>query len=441
MSSFFKKFFGGGEKTEPNVQFGRFSDFYKDKSKNTFWDLAIENHDKKNYQKSIIHFLEYLSDESLQNVQFEVLDEKIKFIIYQGSKKIEGFANQDSFFAEAKIAHCTILDLGVLRTLLEENYGLQYSSFALDSDNNLTLIFHTDYLEATPYKLYYGLKEMATRADKRDDVLISNYDSLEPINIGKIIDKDAYIKKIYFDFFQSKLTQAYQKIDGDFERLKSYPALINYRLIGECLTIDYLLKPEGITMEHIDKIFNINSGNKALSPEQKNKLILKEIKHLMHVSKEDFDKEIYETTDTFGWLPSGNHLRFKELIDTEMQHADWYCENGYEDYASYIPSYIASVLLYSYAMPLPHKKYLHLIMRIYNDSFFVSLGYQSLFKKNNEIQKSSIENILDKIILDCQENFSGLEDINNKLSYKSSYTLAKSIFIELYKLDIKKNKS
>ena len=75
----------------------------------------------------------------------------------------------------ARIAKGEQLNVGLLRRLIEHNYGLKYSRYALDAEGYITIVFDTFLLDGSPYKLYYALKEIATHADKQDDLLISEF--------------------------------------------------------------------------------------------------------------------------------------------------------------------------------------------------------------------------------------------------------------------------
>ena len=66
----------------------------------------------------------------------------------------------------------------VMRRLLEMNFTLYYSRFALDNER-LCMRFESDIETANPSKLYYGLKELATKADKQDDLLVQDFSSLQ----------------------------------------------------------------------------------------------------------------------------------------------------------------------------------------------------------------------------------------------------------------------
>ena len=91
-------------------------------------------------------------------------------------KKAVGKANIEKVTIEAKIAKTDTLNIGFMRRLLERNFQLRYSRFALDEENNITIRFDTSVLDGSPYKLYYALKELTTNADKLDDLLIDDLD-------------------------------------------------------------------------------------------------------------------------------------------------------------------------------------------------------------------------------------------------------------------------
>lgn len=437
MSSFFDKFFNKNQASDPVIQFGRYTDHYKPRSKNTHWDEAMRLKEKKDYLGSLKEFLQYLNDDLLDNVTYIEEPQKIRFKIYQGSKCVEGFANQDSFFAEVKLAKFNKKDLGAFRQLLEENYMLQYCSFALDSDDNLTLTMHSEYEDASPYKLYYGLKEMATRADKKDDILIEKFDSLEAINDGLIIELPPQEKKTKYNFLLHTVTHTLDQVNADYDRLKSHSSLITYRLLNMAYSLDYLIKPEGVTMELIEKINDLCTNQKILNSDQKNRELIKLSRKLIERTRSEFDNEIYETKATFGTKSAGNHIRLKEMVDTDMQHYTWYLQNGFEEQAKYIPQYIASYLLYSYAMPQPDKKYLHLIMRLSYNDYFTALGYSSLLK-NKGVNKSKVSEILESILAEEKETYNGLESIGYKLDYETPQLFIEGLLRQLGQTDIKK---
>jgi hypothetical protein len=156
-------------------------------------------------------------------------------------------------------------------------------------------------------------------------------------------------------------------------------------------------------------------------------------------SKEDLAKELYETKSTFGTMNSGNYLRLREMVETDMQHYNWYFENGLGKYAQFIPLYISAYLLYSYAMPKPVKKYLELILRLYHNSFFTNLGFYSLIN-NKGIVKSEVLKLLTEIQIENKDSFTELDSntIYQGLKYDSQDAFAASLLKNISLIDIKK---
>ena len=48
--------------------------------------------------------------------------------------------------------------------------------------------FDSDIETANPNKLYYGLKELSTKGDKQDDLLVQDFTSLQTIDTEHIIE-------------------------------------------------------------------------------------------------------------------------------------------------------------------------------------------------------------------------------------------------------------
>ena len=74
----------------------------------------------------------------------------------------------------------------IMRRLLDLNFSLMYTCCALTERQTLCMAFDTDVETASPNKLYYGLKELATKADKQDDLLVQDFTSLTPLDVEHI---------------------------------------------------------------------------------------------------------------------------------------------------------------------------------------------------------------------------------------------------------------
>ena len=98
----------------------------------------------------------------VQNVVYERNGAEGRFEFYQGSKIVRGNFNKEQLTAEVTLAKMPQPSVPVMRRLLEMNFNLYYSRFALDNDR-LCMRFDSDIEGATPSKLYYGLKELSTK--------------------------------------------------------------------------------------------------------------------------------------------------------------------------------------------------------------------------------------------------------------------------------------
>src|SRR5690606_30026795 len=127
---------------------------------------AEDNFKEKNYAETFAALFDYLTDEEEGNVTFRADGQKFEFTITQGSKKIHGTCDGEYIRAEVPLAIMEQSNNAVMRRLLELNYTLYYSHTAMAKDNTLYMVFETSVSSADPNKLYYGLRELAIKADR-----------------------------------------------------------------------------------------------------------------------------------------------------------------------------------------------------------------------------------------------------------------------------------
>src|SRR6476661_3522224 len=141
-----ERFFGRRKKkveTEPAIFFGRYSDNNKPVAKVNRWTDADNLFKEKKYTESLDAFFEYLRDDSVQNVVYERNSAEGRFQVYQGSKIVRGSFNNELLKAEVTLARMPQPSVPVMRRLLEMNFNLYYSRFALDNDR-LCMRFDSD---------------------------------------------------------------------------------------------------------------------------------------------------------------------------------------------------------------------------------------------------------------------------------------------------------
>ena len=433
---FFDYFFDSKNKVDqPKIQFGRFSDAYKNENKYDAWDQALSLFEAEEYLEAYRKFFHYLTDESADNCK--VIDHKdhITFEFFQGSKTIKGRADRKTFVAEAKIARTTDLHIGFLRRLLEDNYQLKYCRYALDDENSITAVFSSSTIDGSPYKLYYALKELATHADKKDDILISEFDMLSPINnkhIREIEEKEILHK---YSYLTSEIGKVFDQLERIKLKISQYPGAESYSYLDLIYRIDYLVKPEGDIMDTIDTAHNLYFHNKLKTSEQKNRLIKKMLEKIRATPMEQFTREIYEVKSTFGVTQASGLTRIQEFISSEIKNMDWYYENGHDHVALSIPSYIIGYSLFSYSMPVPMRDLFNLFYQITQYDFFLGLGIDGGYNRGGKLNSSKIKKEIKSIISKHIDEYPELEVNTKELSLENECTMAKTYLLMVQKMD------
>ncbi len=440
--SFLDRLFGSKEEAvqQPDIRFGRYSDSYKGTSNYDAWDEALEKFEAEQYVDCYKAFFNYLRDEEEDNVRWWGEENGLKFEIYQGSKKISGFADKNSLRAMAKIAQTEQLNVGFLRRLLEKNFSMNFGRFALGDDNELLVVFDTYSLDGSPYKLYFALKEMAIQADKFDDLLLDEFDMLKPVEVSHLIPISDEMKEVKYQFIQSKINDVLKEIkEGPLDATK-YPGGIGYLLLDLIYKLDYLIKPEGFMMEALERMNRLFFAQDDKSVAEKNRLLSKELEKLLKRSKKSFFKEMYRVKATFGITPSVTHDRVVSFIDGELKHMDWYCENNYKMVAMAIPGFIVGYCLFNFASPRPDRDFLHLFYEITEYQYFKDLGFTINYvdEESGKLNKKVIKKAIEKIVDKNQGAFPKLSPSMSALNFSSMTEFAKSYLQMVRNLDLTK---
>jgi hypothetical protein len=424
----------------PSIKFGRYTDSYKKPANYEAWDRSLEKFEEEAYLESFRQFFLYLRDEDEDNVRFWEEEGGIRFEIFQGSKKIIGFADGKKLKAEAKIAHSETLNVGFMRRLIEKNFGLQYSRFALDNDNNIAIVFDTYTLDGSPYKLYYALKELATNADKQDDLLLDEFKILEQVDNQHIESIPDPEKEIKYQFIRTEIDKVMTEINSGKLSKEQYPGGFGYLLLNLIYKLDYLTKPEGFMMETLERMHRMYFAQEAKSPLEKNQNLIKELVKLLDRPKEEFFKEMYKVKSTFGITTPVNHDRILTFVDAELNNMDWYADNGYDAIALSVPGYIIGYSLFNYAIPKPDRDLFHLFYQITQTQFFQQLGfhYDYYDATTGQLNKRSIKKAIEEIVDHNKAKFTKLNPAYASLNYRTLPEFAKSYLLMVRNLDLTK---
>jgi hypothetical protein len=425
----------------PDIHLGRYSDVYKETEHANLWTKALDQFFAQNYLASYVAFFQYLEDKQEQNLFIELQQDSLYFELFQGSKRIFGVANERKLTATAKIAQLTAYHENLLRRLLEKNFNLKYSRYGLDKEKNICITFDTYSLDASPYKLYAALKELATQADKQDDLLLEEFQPiLKEIESEHLIPISDEEKSIKYQFIQQKIKTTFSYIEQHPELVMQYPGTIAYLFLDLAYTFDYLIQPQGYMMETLERIHR-KYFEKAGNQQTKNDDIKTEFEQLLNRSKADYYKELYYTKNTFGITSSENHNWIVAFIEKELPNIRWYQENGYPKVALAIAGYIIGYCLFNYALPKPDRDLFELYYKIVEPQFFKSLGFQEEYynEKRQKLNPKNIRTALDTIRTNNYKTYPTLSLSIQKLNFESLPTFVIS-YLEMVKGDVNTQK-
>ncbi len=439
--SFLSKLFGNerSSRRPPDIEFGRFTSSYKTEAKYDHWDDAIRFFEEEKYMDAYRSLFSYLADSEGINVTFETESGEITFTVLQGSKRVTGIANSIRIKAEAKIARTEELNIGFMRRLIEHNYNLKYGRYCLDDDENICAVFDSITADASPYKVYYGLKEIALAADKQDDLLLDEFKMLHPINAGHIIHLQEEEKEVKLNFLRSKIADVLDYCEHGKINTTQYPGAITYLLIDTIYRLDFLIRPEGYTMEAFERLHRTFFSADGLSSQQKNQYLVKELRGLQNRSDEKIRGELYRTISTFGMLGATNHNLLKDIISDELPNMQWYQDNGYEEVALAIPGFIVGHSLFNYSLPEPDRELLMLYYQIMEPGYFEDLGFDLRYLKGTDLNKHEIVGAIQFIKQSWDKKYPDMNPDTANLDFSSTPHFAKSFLRMLTKLDLSKS--
>jgi hypothetical protein len=373
------KLFGWGKKKEvpePAIFFGRYSDNNKPVAKVNRWTEADSLFKEKKYTESFDAFFEYLRDDSIQNVVYERNGAEGRFEFYQGSKIVRGKFNNEQLEAEVTLARMPQPSVPVMRRLLEMNFSLFYSRFALDNDR-LCMRFDSNTEAATPSKLYYGLKELSTKGDKQDDLLVQDFTVLEKTDSEHITEIPLPEKEIKYEYLQKWIGQTLDTIASlDTDK---FSGGIAYMLLSLVCRIDYLICPEGKLLHEFEKIASIYFKKDERPGVEKNRDMIEALKNIQAKPKEEVFSYLFRSKYTFAIVGPQNYKAVADSIHAANQNMIWYRDNNYHFIASQIIEYGISYCQYSYSLPRVITDFFHLYVRVNYSDYFKALGYKELY--------------------------------------------------------------
>ena len=432
----FDKLFGWVKKKEedPVIPFGRYSDNNKSVKQVEKWTEADNLFKENNYQGSIDAFFDYLCDEEQQNVELERENNEIKFRLYQGSKIVRGQINGNMIKAEVALARMPEASVPVMRRLLEMNFNLYYSRYTLHSDK-IMMRFDSSLDSATPNKLYYGLKELATKADKQDDLLLNEFKTLKQVDTEHVSPLPENEKAVKMRFLREWITSTLEYIDTlDPEK---FSGAISYLLLTLVFRIDYLISPEGKILSELEKIASTYYGKDDKSSSERNPAMIAGFKDILEKTDEEISEQLFRSKYTFAIVVPHNLKLVSDALETALQNMTWYRDNNYPDVANKVMEYGFAFCQYSYSLPKPLTDLFRLFMQINHADYFLALGFKNNYYKEeeNEFEEDDIVDRIESIINNWKLKYPGLNFRTKKLKFDTMVNFNQSFLEETVALN------
>lgn len=425
----FDKLFGRNKKKpeNPDISFGRYSDNNKTVEKVSRWTDADNLFKQQAYHNSIHAFFDYLRDDKQQNVIVENNNGQGKFLVFQGSKIVRGEFDNETMKAEITLARMPQSSVPVMRRLLDMNFSLYYSRFALDNDR-LCMRFDSDIKTASPNKLYYGLKELAIKADKLDDLLVQEFAALQTVDTEHIIEIPAAEKEAKYQFLMQWIRETLDYIatlDAD-----KFSGGIAFLLLSLAFRLDYLLCPDGKLLSELEKIVEIYYKKDEKQTMERNQGMIEGYRKLMQKTKEEVFPFLFRSKHTFAIVAPQHHQTIADCINQAAQNIPWYRDNNHPFIANNVIEYGLSFSQYSYSLPKPLSDLVLLYMQINYRSFFEALGFTVPYydAAATRFDAEAIRERIEEIIEAWKTKYPKLQfrmetlKFNNLLSFNSSFS-------------------
>lgn len=436
----FEKLFGRGKKkpANPDISFGRYSDNNKTVAKVARWTDADNLFKQQAYHDSIQAFFDYVRDDKQQNVIFERNNDQGKFQLFQGSKIVRGEFDQQSMKAEITLARMPQPSVPVMRRLLEMNFNLYYSRYALDNDR-LCMRFDSDIKTANPNKLYYGLKELAIKADKLDDLLVQEFAALETVDTEHIMDIPVAEKEVKFNFIMSSVRETLDYIatlDAD-----KFSGGIAYLLLTLAFRIDYLVCPDGKLLNELEKIVEIYYRKDEKQTMERNQGMIEGFRKLLEKTKDDVFPYLFRSKHTFAIVAPQHHQTIADAINAAAQNLVWYRDNNYPIIANRVIEYGLSFSQYSYSLPKPLADLVLLFMQVNYREYFEKLGFAVPYydAAANKFDTDAIRERIEEIVEEWKPKYPKLQFKIETLKFTNLVTFNSSFSTEISVLNFDAN--
>lgn len=420
---------------QPAIRFGRYSDNNKSHAKTQLWYVAEEHHKAGRTDDCLRNFFSYLRDEEEDNVELCPAPGGYTFTVYQGSTVVHGEISGSALCARVALARMEKPSVPVMRRLLEMNYALYYARFALEADQ-LCMLFDTDRDSANPTKLYYGLKELATKADKQDDLLLTDFGSLQALEGSPARPFGENEKTVKYRWYTYWIDETLERVDSLNQ--DSFSGGIAYLLLSLLYRIDFLITPEGKLLNELERLHEAYwSTQEERTAVERNQKLREELRKLRAWPQEEVTRYFYRARATFAITLPKPFAEVAISLRTARENMVWFRENKHEIITLRLLEYGLSFPQYSFSLPKPLTDLFLLFMQIQWPDFFRELGFEIPYRLGDTLQPAPIRKRIGDIISAVRDKYPNLTIDPDRLSYGNliDFNLSLIAAIESFNFD------
>ncbi|MBE0498224.1 MAG: hypothetical protein IBX43_03170 [Campylobacterales bacterium] len=431
---FWSSLFGSDAASE-HFHFGRFISYKKSSLQQAQYQESKKAFSEQRCIEGYEHYFNYLcfydAAQECTNISYSKDENTLNFKLIQGSAIIQGSITQRRMSAHVNIALMPKENISVMRRLLEKNFLYTYSSFFLDEDT-LKVKICFDNISLSPQKVFFPLRELAINADREKELILDEFNDLEPLELDHIEVMDTHLKETKLRFFREWIDKTEQKVL--LLPTQEQSGAIAFVWINLLFKIDYFVTPRGKLGYDIYEALQAYYLDDGKHIEEKNDALQKAVEKLKELDTSRLSKNLYCVKETFDIFNSEGLEEVHAFIEETLAKAVWYKEHRYEEIILPIYEYLGQYMLYNYGMNPCLRELVQLNVRLHNTDFYSALGIESLYK-NDKLRSKKISSLIRQSIHAYNEQYPYLHDFSPELNFSTNEKFHHSFFLALKNLN------
>ncbi len=418
-----------------HYHFGRFINYKKNPLQQAQYQESKKAFSQQRYLEGYEHYFNYLcfynADDECTNISYSKDENTLNFTLMQGSAIVQGNITQRRLSACVNIAAMPKENISVMRRLLEKNFLYTYSSFFLE-EGRLKAKIYFDNISLSPQKVFFPLRELAINADREKELILDEFNDLEPLELDHIEVMDAHLKETKLRFFREWIDKTEQKVL--LLPTQEQSGAIAFVWINLLFKIDYFITPRGKLGYDIYEALRDYYLDDGKHIEEKNDALQKAVEKLKTINANRLSKSLYCVKETFDIFNNDGLEEVHAFIEETLAKVVWYKEHRYEEIILTIYEYLGQYMLYNYGMNKCLRALIQLDVRLHNTDFHSAVGIESLYK-NGKLHKKKIFSLIRQIIHDYTDQYPYLHDFSSELNFISYEKFHHSFFLALKNLN------